>query len=156
MAEKVPPQGVFYYNAKGQNRHCTNEADIVNAKRDGYTSSRYVRSNWPTTAFNKNTGETKPVGRVDLTEEQNQALLKALGDEWGLDYVAAKDPEPKKDPDHKAAGHLEELVALLVAQKNDHEDTNKRLEDLEAALVDSQAARVSLEARISELEGQLK
>jgi hypothetical protein len=153
MAEKIPPHGVFYYNAKGQNRHCTTPADIVNAKKDGYTSARYVRSNWPTTVYNKKTGETKRVGLIDWTDEQNMAAVEKMGADWGLDYVVAPDPTPKKDPDHKATGHLEEIIALLAGQKD---DSNKRLDDLEAALLDSQATREALERRVAELEASFK
>ncbi len=154
MAEtKLPPHGAYYYNAKGENRHCATQADIVNAKKDGYTSSRYVRSAWPSTAYNKKTGETKRVGRIDKSDEENMAEVTELGPDWGMDYVKAPDPVAKKDPDHKAAGHLEEILAVLAGQKD---DSSKRLDDLEAALLDSQATREALERRVAELEASFK
>ena len=137
-----------YYNAKGQNVLCSSKDDVARAREAGYTSANYVPSYWPKMAYNKKTGVSKPVGKIENTDEQNADAVKKLGDEWTLDYVATPEPVVAA-PAGQAAGT--DLTAL-VAMATDIALMKNRIVDLEEAAIQGEAVRVAQETRITELE----
>ena len=143
---KLPVYGMAYYNPLGQYRWCSNDSDVRNAINDGYTSKKYVPSKWPTTVYNQKTGQVKTVGKLDRTDEQNEAEITALGPEWGREHVAAPEPAAATAqavaPDNRLLGELLAELRLL----------GSRIDDLETAVSDIAGARTSFESRIGELE----
>ena len=134
---------------KGSFRVCYNENEVAVARQDGFTTMNYVRSEWPKTAFQAKTGKSKPVGKLENSDEQNMALVAALGPDWSLDHVP--EPEPVAETKPGAAPALD-LTALLqlggqIALLTD------RLATIEAALVQSEESKIALAARLGELEG---
>lgn len=133
---------------KGSYKTVSSENEEQEAKNQGFTSLAYVRSNWPTTAYKKGTGETRNVGKLENSEEQNMALVAALGPDWGLDHVPT--PEPVAPSAAKETGGMD-LTALL-GLVTDIALMKKRVEDLEEAAIQADAIRTAQDQRIIELE----
>lgn len=134
---------------KGSFRWCYNENEVAVARQDGFTTQNNPGSKYPTTAFNRKTGASKPVGKLGDTEEQVAAKVAAFGTDWSLDHVP--EPEPVAETKPGAAPALD-LTALLqlggqIALLTD------RLATIEAALVQSEESKIALAARLGELEG---
>lgn len=132
---------------KGSYRTVSSENEEQEAKNQGFTSLAYVRSEWPKTAYKK-TGETRPVGKLENSNEQNMALVASLGPDWGLEHVATPEPvAPSAAKDNTGM----DLTALLGIA-TDIALMKKRVEDLEEAAIQGDAIRAAQDQRIIELE----
>ena len=149
--QKFPPQGIPMFNQRGEHVWCGNEDQVRVARQNGFTSASYVRSNWPKAVYHKVTGVAQSVGKLEWSEEQNRIALKALGPDWSTEFVAAPEPTPEKP---LVGSGLTDAAAMLeiLAQLKVMNDT---IADLETAVADIAAARVSMEARLIEVEGVL-
>lgn len=128
-----------YYNSKGELTWCHSKEDVARAMQNGFTSANYVPSKWPTTLFHKKTGETKTVGKLDLTDEQNEALVKAQGDDWTTEHVQAPEKPKKGDAAVVVAADSSTnalILATLLEIKATQESQGKRLDGLETILDD--------------------
>lgn len=142
---KLPPHGKAFYNKKGQFIWCNNDSDVRNAKDQGYTSAAYVPSFWPTTVYNRKTGESKAVGKLEWSEEQNRAAIVQSGPDWTTDHVVAPEPKPDAPARQLDSGLLSELLAEFRL-------ASKRLDDLDEAVSELAGVRISLETRVTDLE----
>ncbi len=133
-----------WYNPKGQYRTCYSKEEVAVAKQDGFTSSNYVRSNWPKTAFHKKTGNSKPVGKLDDSDEKNAAAVVALGPEWTLDHVPVPEPVAATPPP-SGGGDMLAMLGMMAEMK-------KRMDDLEDAAIAQAAIRDAMQNRVVELE----
>lgn len=138
-----------YYNPQGEPRWCHHKDDVAKAKQDGFTSANYVPSFWPKCAYNKKTGLTRSVGRLEWSQEQNEAAVVSLGPDWGLDHV----PVPEPVAEVKAAapdttGLMTQMLAALNA-------SNERMAALEAAAVESDDKRAALETQLAEMQAKM-
>ncbi len=144
-----------YYNAKGQYQWCHSKDDVVCAKEAGFTNANYVRSNWPKTAFNKKTGDSKPVGKLEDTDEKNQAAVTALGPDWTLEHVAVPEPVVAKE----AAAGAPMDIGVLMAMSAELSRQQKRIDELEEAAIEKDAeltgVRTAFESRLAEIEAVL-
>lgn len=136
---------------RGSLRMVYSENEMAVAKQDGFTSASYVRSDWPTTAYHKKTGLSKPVGRLENTDEQNAAAVAALGPDWGLDHV----PEPEPVAEKKAAEGTGMDIAALLQLGGQIALLTERLSTVEAALIQSEESKTLLASRIGELEAMV-
>ena len=142
---KLPPQGQEFYNKKGQHVRCNNDAEVRNAKDNGYTSAKYVPSYWPTTYYHKKTGAAQRVGKLEWTDEQNQAAVDALGPDYTKEFVPEPAPAKESAARPSDGGHFIELLTELQLAV-------KRIEELESAVSDLAGVRTALEMRVADLE----
>lgn len=150
MAEKFPPHGLALYNSRGEYRYCYNDSDVVNAKNEGYTSKKYVKSAWPKTLYNKKTGEPRVVGKLTQSAEENQKAVDALGPDWTTDHVAAPEPVAAKtaEPSSVDNGMLADAIGNIALLK-------KVTDELEEAAVATDGTVDALGARCASLEGRV-
>jgi len=141
---------ISYYNKIGQYRTCYSDSEVNQAKNDGFTSKKYVKSEWPKTAFHKKTGETRVVGKLENTDEQNKAAIASLGPDWTTDYVAAV--APKIDVPQPARADIGVMADLLAEMKL----INQRIEDVEVAISEFAGARTAMESRMEAVEQLLE
>lgn len=150
MAHNFQTQGpkVMYSPVTGQNRTCYNDSEIVNAKNDGFTSASYVPSKFPTTVWDKN-GKTKTVGTGKDIKADEALLSQALAEGWSADHIAGPEPVAGNAPGFQATPHTDQMLKAVLA---DFAETKKRVEILDQAALEADAARVALEKRVAELE----
>ncbi len=120
------------YNAKGDTFWCHSKEDELRGKEQGFTTFNYVRSAWPKTAFHQKTGQTKPVGKLADTEEQNKAAVAALGPDWSLEYKAV--PEKVEEAPKTSSGDMTALLSLFAQQQ-------AQIAELQAAVLASVDAK---------------
>lgn len=129
---------------KGQMEMAHSKEDEVALRARGFTSPTYIRSEWPKSMFHKQTGECRPVGKLEWTDAQNAAAVENLGKDWTFDYV-----HPPKQEEKKAGGEGLDLGAaanILAEIKL----TQRAIADQTSAHEETAA---SLHARIDELTG---
>ncbi len=138
------------YNAQGEVKWASSENELAQIKQEGFTRE-YVKSKYPTTAFNKKTGANKPIGKIGDTDEKVAADLAKLGPDWTFDHV----PEPEPAAEKKAAdlGGLD--VAALLQLGGQIALLTERLSTVEAALVQSEETRINMASRLGELEAMV-
>src|SRR5262245_27979294 len=93
---------------------CHAKEDETRAKELGYTSDKYIPSEWPKTMWHKDTGESKPVGRLEWSDEQNAVAVKKMGPDWGFEHVDV--PEPTK-PGPAPQADIAALASIMADQK---------------------------------------
>jgi hypothetical protein len=128
---------------KGQIFWCHAKEDEVAARNQGFTSTSYIKSEWPKSMFNKKTGDSRPVGKLEWDDAQNEAAVKALGADWTFDYVHPPKPEEKKEAGAVDLGGL----ALIL---NEIKGVQKSISDQGEA---HEASAAELHAKIDELTG---
>lgn len=114
---------------RGQAMACHSKDDEARVKELGFTSANYIPSFWPKTLWNKKTGETKSVGKLEWTKEQNDAAVTSLGPDWTDEHVPVPEipasgatAAPSGSPDVMAAIlTLSQQVGSLVERMNEVE-----------------------------------
>lgn len=143
----------YAYNKIGQKMPCESVDDEARAKEAGFTSFSYVKSLWPTTAYNKITGESKQVGKLEWDEARNAAAVAALGPDWGLDPVTIEVKAPRPAGSAEASG---DTLSMLVNLLSEVKMMREQMADVETAVAELSAARVSQESRLAELEAEME
>ena len=137
---------------RGQAYPCHSKEDEARAREAGFTSVAYIQSDWPTTVYNKKTGESRSVGKLEWSDEQNAAAIAALGPDWGTEHVAV--PEPKKE---EAAGASPKAdIGLISDLFGELKLATGRIDQLEEAISEVAGARMAMETRIADLEGMIE
>src|SRR3990167_659356 len=136
---------------KGQSYPCHAKDDEARAREAGFTSVNYVPSEWPKTIYNKKTGDSRPIGKLEWSDDQNAAAIAALGPDWGTEHVAV--PEPKKE---EAAGAPKADLGLISDLFGELKLATGRIEQLEEAISEFAGARMAMETRIADLEGMIE
>lgn len=140
----------YFYNNRGQSMPAYNIDDEARAKEQGFTSATYVPSKWPTTVYNKKTGETKAVGKLDWDEKRNQAAVMELGLDWTTEHVAPPEQPPTKASGEGIGAPLA-MLEILGELRRIHEE----LAELTSAVAELGTARVATESRLGALEHEL-
>ena len=144
------------YNSNGVPYPCHSVDDEKRAREAGFTSVNYVLSRWPTTVYNKKTGESKTVGRLDWSNEKNEMEITNLGPDWAGDYVAPVEPKKEATPAEGAGGlslmALAEVLTEIRGLGANLKQVQESLLDVEIAVADLTSARVAMESRLSEME----
>ena len=148
---KYPPHGITMYNKRGEYIYCYNDSDVVHAKEQGYTSTKYVRSHWPKMVWNKNTGESKPIGKVAFTDEQNEKLLADLGPHWTTERVA---PPPAKVAPAAAPQGDGQLLNVLAEMLASQKTMNERFTSMEEALLETNDRNEQLAKELAALKAK--
>ena len=145
-----------FYNSKGQPYACHSIDDENRAKEQGFTSSAYIRSRWPTTVYNKQTGESKTVGNLDWPDEKNAAAIAGLGPDWTTDYVAPVAPKSEAAPAEGSGSlslmALAEVLGEVRAVAASVKQLSESMIDIETSVADLTSARVAMESRMAEME----
>jgi hypothetical protein len=97
---------------KGQFYTCHSKADEQVAKDLGFTSERYVRSEWPKTMFNKKSGDSRPIGKLEWSDAENQKAVDGLGADWTFDHVPVPEKSSATAPSSDAG-----LTAILTEMR---------------------------------------
>lgn len=138
------------YNAQGEVKWANSKDELTQIQQEGFRSN-YVRSKYPTTAFNRKTGQSKPVGKIGDTDEQVAAKLAAFGSDWTFDHVP--EPEPVKETKAESAGmDIQALLSIMA----DVALMKSRISDLETAAIQAEEIRIGLASRVGELEGLIE
>lgn len=145
-----------------------NKDEEQKAKQLGYTSTSYVRSSWPKTFYNKETGATQAVGRLEWTEEQNASAVRNLGDKWTDEHVPVPETKPASDSDALLQGAtgggnfllaLGEIAASIKAMRSEIRDDMTgieiAIEKLDEARKATEGILASLEDRLSTIENAI-
>lgn len=119
-----------FYNPKGQPFWCHSKEDELRAKEQGFKSAAYIPSQWPKTAFHTKTGQTRMVGKLEWTKEQNADAVAALGSEWTLEHVAVPEPAVETASAQQSGFDLNAVATILAEIKL----LGKRLEENEVAV----------------------
>ena len=146
---KYPPHGITMYNRRGEYIYCYNDSDVVHAKEQGFTSTKYVRSAWPKMVWNKTTGEQKPVGKVAFTDEQNEKLLADLGPDWTTERVA---PPPKPVAPTAAPQGDGQMLNLLAEMMANQKLMSERFTSMEEALLETNDRNEQLAKELAALK----
>jgi hypothetical protein len=138
---------VMLYNRKGQVRTCYSETEYTQARADGYVSTECPYVAWPKMFYHKQTGESRVVGSVDWEDSKNEAEARKLGPDWTTEVVTP--PEPKARDSSEADGAAFGMIPSLMAELD---NLKKHNEEMDQAVSELAAARLSLEQRVGELE----
>lgn len=138
-----------FYNLKGEYQWCHSKEDVARSKQEGFTSANYVRSEWPKCAYHQKTGLTRTVGRLEWTDEQNMAAVKALGPDWGLEHAHVPEPVVEQKV---AAPDVTGLMAQMLTAMN---ASNERMANLEAAALEAEDQRKYLEGQLSDMQDKM-
>ena len=140
------------YNAQGEVAWAHSEEELARITQEGFRSS-YVRSKYPTTAFNKKTGASKPVGKLGDTDEQVAAKVAAFGPDWTLEHVPEPEPVVANKTAEASGGADTAMLMQLIGQ---NALIIERLSTVETALVQSADQQTLLASRLGELGGMIQ
>jgi len=140
---------------KGMSKEVNSQDEEINARKEGYTSERYVKSEYPTTFWHKETGATRIVGRIEWSVEQNdEAVAAAERDGFGREHVAAAEKKADAQLQHGGSGLME--LATLIADMRANQEAILQIGDacsrMEIAVTELVAAKIAVDARLAELE----
>lgn len=129
---------------KGQLMWAHSELDEQRCREAGFTSVNYVKSDWPISMFNKETGDTLAVGKLEWDKEKNLAEVKRMeANGWTKDHVEVPAAKPKKE-----AGDSGDSSAVLLALG----ELMGKLKSIEEGQAETDEAILALAARIDKIE----
>ncbi len=123
---------------KGMLKYCHAKEDETPAIELGYTSPKYVPSDWPKSMWNKTTGTQVRVGKLEWSDEQNAEAVKKLPG-YTFDYVAAPEvvaDKPRETMDLMAVAAMMADQKLVVKRLEDLEEENEQLKADNEELMD--------------------
>lgn len=129
---------------RGQAMACHSKDDEARVKELGFTSANYVPSFWPKTLWNKKTGETKSVGKLEWTKEQNDAAVTSLGPDWTDEHVPV--PEAPAPNAKAATSGSPDLMTAILALTQQIGSLNDRMSLIESVIAESPEGPVVTEA----------